>query len=62
MRSLIWPIAGLVAAATSGGAFAQSYIINTPGQSMRFVYPAPNGGQTIVTPGQSITTVGSVLI
>lgn len=54
MRSLCYCLIGLAAVTMNGGAFAQGYVIVTPGQTITTVNPTQNG-YTIVTPGQSIT-------
>jgi hypothetical protein len=56
MRSLVFLVIGLIAVAINGSAFAQGYVITTPGQTITTVHPTPNG-YTVVTPGQSITNV-----
>jgi hypothetical protein len=56
MRALIWLATGMIAIAINGSAFAQSYVITTPGQTITTVHSTPNG-YTVVTPGQSITNV-----
>ena len=57
MRTWIWIAVGLASFAICSEAFAQGYIINTPGRLPTYANPNYGGGYTINTPGQLPTTV-----
>jgi hypothetical protein len=69
MRSLAYLMIGLIAVAIDGSAFAQGYVITTPGQTITTVHPTPNG-YTVVTRHHSnnktysamMTTAEAILI